>query len=55
VEDERRSLNAVNNNDDDGTFRDRDLSELIDEDKREFVRRRCWACFWGGYRTVYDD
>ena len=47
--DERRENNGRTE------YPERDPLDLIDEDKRPFVRRRICQTWCGGFRTVYDD
>ena len=39
----------------DVTYRALPFSDLVDEDKHGFVRRRILATIFGGFRTVVDE
>jgi len=37
------------------TYRQRPFTDLVDEDKHSFVKRRYLSTFLGGYRIVADE
>ncbi len=39
----------------DSSFKEKNFSDLIDEEKRGFVCRRLCQTFFGGYRLMYDE
>ena len=37
------------------SYNERPFTDLVDEEKRPFVKRRVLSTLLGGYRTAFDD